>query len=379
MYRATFGVWVAALVVGLIGILSPARAFGQAAGSPPSLNVPDRDLLATHIQLIDARIKYWADKIAKGKDDEVVAAKSGLLQDYAMHDSIPYRYAFAKEAATILTPLLKLEDRNRVTNAAIALSRMQQVTIQPALEAMVVNPNSGVRYLGWKGYNGIRLLLLGQGADYAGKMFASLAKAAADEESPVVLIRVFQTLQFAPGSTANVTDDVLRDAAGRAAQTLAKAWPKRARQVLAGNVDTMDACTKGLATVQILSEAAGADNKAGLKPLIQMTVDVAYAAARAFDDAGASGPVAEAAAPLLRECEATLNAETKANKNPIEQALNDTKATDRGAAVRRAVLSWVDLVKKDYGVSEPSFEPATRPAASSSPAKAGPDTTTPPK
>ena len=185
-----------AMLIISIMLAGPALAANGTAGkAPPSIVIPESALKGRlgpeHISQIEQRISYWGELMteAKGRDAgrDIISARSGLIGDFRAYDAPIYGYAFAREAARILTPVLKdgfanddPDFRLKEVNLAIAISQMSQVPIQEALEEMVVHRNAGVRYIGWRGYRNIRSLLLAQGSNFSQKMFETLQRSYLD-------------------------------------------------------------------------------------------------------------------------------------------------------------------------------------------------------
>ena len=79
----------------------------------------------------------------------------------------------------------------KAVNFALKLQRMAQVSLQPLIEAMVVDKNAAVRYFGWRAYATLRGPILASGGDGAKAMYAALAKAPAVESDAYVLSELF--------------------------------------------------------------------------------------------------------------------------------------------------------------------------------------------
>jgi hypothetical protein len=248
---------------------------------------------------------------------------------------------------------LELPDDIKQVNAALVLSRMPQVIMQPALEKMVVHRNPAVRYLGWRGYRGVRTLLLAQGPSYRQTMFRSLDAAVARENSPLVIRAIFGVLRI-PAAGAAVPEDVRRKAQEQAFAIFRQIWPNCCRRVLAGNAVMAEVSQEGLAALLNFAPIFRTQ-KASSEAILQMVVEMTWCSAMAYDQAGAAGPIAAANTVLLRECEKALNSLKDTRHKDIEAPLTDPKQSDRGSAVRLGVLEWIKLLKDD-GVVKPSFK-----------------------
>ena len=146
-------------------------------------------------------------------------------------------------------------------------------------------------------------------------------------------------------------------------------WPKLWRKVLTGDREWVEAARKGMVCLGSFEPAYRSD-ATRRKALFQMAWDLAWCAAKAYDDAGGKGPAADACSQLLREIENALN-EAKEAQPPntwLRNALTDPKVAEslRPVRVRRAVVEdWLDFLKADGVVKRdivPTSQPATRPS-----------------
>lgn len=357
----------------------------------PPLDIPESALKGTlsssHVAQIQARIKHWVDQIATATRDEqaIPKARTGLINDYLSYESAGYRLTFAREAAKLLLPFLKdrLADSDALkplkeVNAALAVVRMPQVSLQPVVTVMVAHGNPAVRYLGWRAYIGLRIRVMGQGAEVRDRIFASLKAAADTEESPPVMGQIFKMLQLPRVRPEAVAETTYRSAQRRSFRTLQEIWPKQCRWLIAA--DDPAVAEASLGGVEAVASFAGvmATDRSGRQTTLQMLVDVAYAAAHAYARAGAEGALAVANEGLLRECEKVLNAVAGKQNTYLERALSDSKILDRGAAViygtdpstgkAYGVLQWIEELK-DLGVVKPAIK-APAPTTTSAPASA---------
>jgi len=359
---------VSALALGVVSVFPSFVA--RARGGP----VEDRK--------IDEILESVAKAIVVAKDEEaVVKARKKAINEYQFSKS---GYSYARMAATRLTPLLGAELKAtdplrvlKVVNVAMALSRMPQVTIQPALEAMVVHANPAVRLLGWTAYFRTRNRLMSQGEAFAAKMHAALDKAGLTENSPPVLAAMFRMMETG-AAPAGVPVAVWQKARAYWLTTLRRNWRRWCGKMAAGEAEMARASEILVRVAQSHAGAAIAGEKDPKKlkarkgPFAQMVYDVAWSASKAYqkahgDPEGDARLVAESGA-LLRDCERALNALAGTEHNFIISALVKGDDRDRATRVRLAVLRWEDVLKKDYGVTEPEFgkpttKPTTAPAA----------------
>ena len=353
-------------------------ALGVVSGFPPFVararGGPAED------RKIDEILKSVATAIVVAKDEEaVVKARKRAIDEYRFSRSA---YSYTRMAATRLTPLLgagiEATDPLRilkVVNVAMALSRMPQVTIQPALETMVVHANPAVRLLGWTAYFRTRNRLMSQGEAFAKKMYAALDKAGLTENSPPVLAAMFRMMETSAAPAGfSVTD--WQKARARWLTTLRRNWRRWCGKMVAGEAEMARASEMLVrvalshATAAIAEEKDPKKLKAKKRPFVQMVYDVAWSASKAYQKAHGKGnaPLVVQSGALLRDCERGLNALAGTEHNFIISALIQGDDKDRATRVRLAVLRWGDVLKKDYGVTKPEFgksttKPTTAPAA----------------
>jgi len=387
--------WAVTLTVCFLAACAPLLA------QPPEIDIPESALKAPLTEPYREKIRKWVnyylDIIRKAENNKQLSnGRVGLVQGYYKYaDSTYYQFAYAQIAADKgLTVLKQFSDHARQINLAMALSRMSQVSIQPALEEMVTNQNPALRYCGWQGYYVIRRNVLAQGGEYVTRMLSSLEKAAGAEEVPAAFGEMLRVMD--PGSSgASASGGIPADAQVKFVEILVKHWRKRCLQVRAGSAEMPAACGVGVSLLPKLAGAAIAGDKKNKTKLLQMAINMAMAAAQAYqvaeqrivlaNKAEKKDPEAErilrASGMLLVECEAALNALAGTKKRDITDALTDTKVpVPRWAQVQRKLLDWADELKKE-GVTAPPFPPpkppTTAPATAPSPATAPAPSTAP--
>jgi hypothetical protein len=356
-------------------LLAPLAAAPAAAAEPVLGDTPNE-------QQIQAYLAYWVNAIRDAKADaEAIAAREKIVEGYKKSDEKSAGYTYADKAAGVGADALKkgfggdVSGRVKEINLAMALSQMGQVSIQPALEAMVESKNPAVRFYGWKGYRDVRERLLAQGQQWTEKALASARKSADTETSGTVLEQVLRMLAI-EGAMPNVVSKPVWDAAqADTLSILTKNWPRWCRQVFAGDEELTDAISRaGVAAVAAHAGWVGQD-KAQKTKLLQMIVDMAFCGAQSFVKAKTNGQTGDAFSVLMKECEAALNAMAGANKDFLAKPLSDTRIGQNPIWVlswvvpnteNRGVLAWVDFLK-DQGVVEPkitapSSAPASKPA-----------------
>ena len=141
---------------------------------PKPLDIPEVALkgmlLPVHKAQITKHLQYGADGLREAKKQkEIDKWRTGLIKIFNYSEHTSYQYTVAQLAVKIVYPLLELQDARKQINVALVLSAMGQVTIQPALEGMIVHPNVAVRYLGWKGYQAAWIPIVRQGIGPAKK------------------------------------------------------------------------------------------------------------------------------------------------------------------------------------------------------------------
>ena len=368
---------------------------GTMLARPPEVDFDEieryRTLSPKHLEQLRARIGYWLEVIrsaAEAKD--ITDAREELLKDFQRSDKVLYRDSFAGLASQLAIPLFaRLPEglKNlREVNLALALSQFPQVTVQPALEDLIVHPNPAVRFLGWRGYRRIRPQVLARppGTQFDQAMYRSMWARAAEESVAPVVSAIFQMIQMPPVRREPVSAENFPRFQENAFQILKDTWERRCREVLRGDGAMADACRKGTKALENL-EAVFKDDPVKRKAILQMVIDMTWCAARAYDSAlrtvnqaarnqqknEAAQQSLQANSELLRDCEKTLNALTRRDSRHIVRPMSDPDQLDRGSAVGLGVVEWIkDLQAEGVTNPEPRFsaQPTTQPPGQ---AKAG--------
>jgi len=329
---------ILALVAALL--VSPAVSWSQATTAPSSSKSP------------------W-EAIATSQDaGEIIAARERLIKDYQFAASESRGFAYAEEAAKKCQPALAADDplaAVRQVNAAMAIAKMPQVSIQPALDAMVAHSNPAVRYLGWRAYHNIRMLLLAGGQRFAQQMLTSVETALAKEDSPVVLTALLEMAVYPATPPSTVSQQALSEAQNRTFAALAKNWSICGQLAMDGTVDATTAAGKAVEAAASLCDLTGR-KEADKKAAAQVIVGLMWCATKVWVDSTDEQYADEAHQGLLREAEARLNALSGLNKRFIQKPIDD-KDKELKAALRRGALEWLDALKEPLGVSEPKIEP----------------------
>ncbi|HUT60077.1 MAG TPA: hypothetical protein VNA25_19700 [Phycisphaerae bacterium] len=380
MRMTRFRLSLASLMVACVWVACPASAQG-----PPKIDeFAAGGMLPRHVEQMKASVGYWVKSIQDANEDiTVIKARTGLLAEYANMTARQAGYTYAQQVSAIARPMLVkgLEKdplrQVKEVNLAIAMAGMPQVTIQPALDAMVSHPtNAAVRYFGWKGYHAARTRLLAQGLPSAQKMFKSVDSAARTETVPQVLGELYRVLELElrPGAVLADTWALAQRRSLQAIQPNWRPWCKRLRD---GDEGMCEALQKAARAIRKNADWIAQD-KQQKKMALQMLVDLAFHAAKAYIAARAAGETGEALKDLLLECEKALNAVKRADKRFIGKTLTDPRAAAQPQAVllwvdpstkeNYGVLAWVDFLKGDGVVPPQDFEnkptkaPATKPA-----------------
>lgn len=343
----------------------------------PALNIPEvalqGTLLPVHVKQIESRLKYFTAVLLRAGDGDNAAiskARDELVQTFNYSTSVSYHYTVAQLAAKIVTPVLDSPSRIKQINAALALSKMPQVTIQPALEKMVRHSNSAVRYIGWDGYNSAWRMILAQGSVPAKRMFSILSERCGKEKSPLVTGAMWRMLRLRSRVEVGSSDS-MGDLRKQGLAIFRKSWFRACRRVLRGDVKTMGVACKGISTaLEYVSNAKSNKKKKVARAAMQLVANMMWCAGKTYKRSHAKGNVrtARAAEILLRDCEKALNKFLGlgpiSRKNYIRFSLSDTtviKKPMRGMAVmyfihprtgrKYGVLAWVDEMKKRFGIT----------------------------
>jgi len=322
--------------------------------SLPPLDIPAEALQSRlsqdHNQLITARIKAVFDAMVRAEDDQaVLQARNQLLDDYARYKNVNYQLTFADVVAYLAGPMLDIENPVFQVNLAWALANMPQVTIQPAMDKMVMHPNSAVRYLGWRGYRQIRMLVLAQGTGFSARMLDELDKAAKSEESWYVMPSIYRMLYIEPDRPSFVMVDIFEQARLRCLDILKQAWTRQCVALLKGSEPAARAGGAAVLTLRLVAESYPKDDS-----FVQMVIDMLWSCAKAYEDSGGEGPLAETLTPVLISGEELVNFLTKARRNPLGLALMERDTERRSLAVRLGAASWLaELKANGFSLEDP--------------------------
>jgi hypothetical protein len=335
----------------------------------PSLSLKS-GLLEADLAVVDRYIAYWVGKLSGAADENtILEARKRLIAGYRKYDSWQYQNVYAGRASTALLGLLEVQEVQKKINAALAISQMRQVTVQPALEVLVNNPNPAMRLYGWMGYRGIRMLVLGQGKEAVDVMLKSLSKSSMTEDSGPVMGAILGMMYLDPDRPSMVTPVMFEDTRVKLFETFRQAWSRVCAKVLEGDEGITRAAGDGLGALRKMSAGVAAKGEIS-QGAVQMIVDLAWCAAKAYAKAVENGLPSVGAEALLRDSEDALNAITELRRAPISEALAAKNEAERAATVGDAIDKWIDFLKNaNWPAQEPKFQ-APAEAATTQPAPA---------
>ncbi|MBC8373254.1 MAG: hypothetical protein H8E53_06650 [Planctomycetes bacterium] len=362
---------VIALVLGSLAMS------GTHAAEPEPIQISSANLkgglVKKDIAQIQLHTKYWVAELAAAKTaGGVYRAREGILADYGKYaTSLRYQVEFARSAAAVITramgkltandPLVPVKE----INCAIVISKMPQLTAVTAIDAMVGSTNPGVRFLAWKGYEGIRKQVIRKGGKVSNTLFATLTKHAATEPSPLVATVIIDVLHI---KKSDLTAKPFTKAFDRSFNTLVGMLKTCCDRLADGDAAWARPCIAAIPVLLDAAEFYKPDNKKSTL-IIQQLVNIAQAAAKAFAATDGTGNGAFHCAPLLLKVEPAIGSLTKDSGREIRNPLLDRKMSpkEKSSAVRRGVLEWIARLD-ELGIKKPVFTPIKPPAPTTQPA-----------
>jgi len=349
---------VLTVLAGCLVVLGGARpvAWAQAADEAIELEISPEELRSglsrRTVERIDGLLLKAAEAMAQADNDEkVLAAREKIKAIYDLYEGYHYQSTVTELSARHLVKILDMEDPLKQVNAALVLSQMRWVTVQPALEAMVSHDNPAVRYLGWRGYLLVRLWVIAQPREFSEMMFASLERTAMAETQKPVIAAVIKMLSIEPKSLPFVSEEDFLWARTRALEILQEAWPRYCLLVREGNAELAEMCRRAMFAIRTIP--APRSKKSEQAPVVQLILDMMDASADAFSQAPPESPQEQANRGLLLDAESALNFITALRKAYLQQALSADGAEP--AAIEQAIRSWLDdLRSADYEVTPAS-------------------------
>ncbi len=410
----------------LVSVLAVVLAVCVAASAAaPAIDIPESAaqsaLQDSHRKQIDKYVAYHIGKMASATTQEaVIAARSKLMGGYVKYGrASEYMSAYGASIAThgkdMLTKLASddpLSDLKEV-NLTIIVTRVQQVSLQPLVAAMVIHRSPAVRFFGWQTYALIRTPVLAVGGKVSEMMYAALANAMAKEQDPHVLAEMLKMFRLprAPAAGTATAVEAYRDGQSKLFNILKENWISLCRRVLKADGTVVGGASSGVVAVVRLKNALG--NEVDDKVAIQLVANMTWSAGKAYDLALQVQVAAKAAVLaekeseraatepsdenltaaklasqnaqqlatkvgknvkdlasqasqsdfavstsrlLLTECEKALNTLTKRNDSHIGKPLRKTSSSDPAASVRIGVMNWVDSLVDKYSIKRPETE-----------------------
>jgi len=335
------------------------------------------------IAQIAEHVKYWVDQIVQAKTTkDVYDARDGLLAEYNKYaSSQPYQLGFARTTAQIvpggltrITGSSQLDSIKHV-NLAIAMSRMTRTTAIPALHVLVRHGNSGVRYLGWRGLRVVRDRVILRGGQETKRLFATLTERAKVESSALVAAQMIDVLNVGKTAPPGVTEADFGRTQNRAFETLVTVLSSCCNRLAAGDASWSRPCEVALGALGTFTQVYR-KNPNMVRVVTQQTVNIAWAAAEAYQSTGAKGMQAAMCDSLLQRVEPVIEALAGKKGRHIREPLADKEmsAAEKIPAVLNGVLEWIEALG-DRRIKKPVFQkpkpkvtapattqPATRPA-----------------
>ncbi len=339
---------------------------------PPDILISESSLKSglsnTDMDVVGRYIAYWVDKLSQASEEgAILDARTRLVRGYIKYDNWQYQNVYAERVAKAAVPLLESQDVRKQINAALALSQMPQVNVQPALEQLVVSPNPALRFYGWVGYRRIRMLVLAQGKESVAIMLNSLSKAATAEDCGPVMGAVLAMMYLDPDRPAMVTPALFQETQTQLFAIFRQAWSRVCQKILEGDTGMSRAATDGLSTLRRVAAGQGSRGEIA-QGAAQMVVDMMWCAAKFYTKTLGSGLPTVGGEALLRDCEGALNVITELRRIPMTEALAVKGDTDRAAEVSDAVDKWIRFLENaNWPVQEPKFEIPTEVTTQASP------------
>jgi hypothetical protein len=309
-------------------------------------------------RLLRQYLEHWTSRLAEAEDVEgMLGARAKLVNGYqTVHRTTRYQLWYAEQAAEIVTRALKLESPARQIQAAMALSEMAQITIQPALEEMASSENPAVRYWAVRGYRNSRQRMLELG-EYRSRMLKTLRRIGLNADNYRMVAEVLAALRPYPG-IGGAELAAIREA-------YSEIWVARLRQVIDGDVDSLLAYREELATLLPV-------NREDRETVRQLLADLLGATFRGFDrlekQPARKRPIVQAAMErLLIALEERLNDVLEEKGTPVADVLNNPRIERRLLmALIEAEDVWLVGLReagfKPRRPAEPETRPGTQPA-----------------
>jgi hypothetical protein len=179
---------------------------------------------------------------------DLTAVRNDMAASYAVDNGAGYKRYYAQSADTnFAAPCLTSPDPVVQVTAAIALTRIRQPEIAPALDRMLASPTLAVRYQGLKAYIAIREAVLSSSNEARDRMMNGLLAVGDKETSGVVLATLYEALDLS--GVANVSDQVLRQLRPRARVAVTNGLRRSVPAIRRGDAEMAQSVTRGTRTV----------------------------------------------------------------------------------------------------------------------------------
>ncbi|MCY2924964.1 MAG: hypothetical protein NT031_05910 [Planctomycetota bacterium] len=247
---------------------------------------------------IKAYAAFWAGGIVDAKTPKAAAdARRKLVEGYVRFASGDYRYEYADAMSAEVLKALPLLAKQPVgplrtckeMYLSQAMADMPQAKSLPALLAMAVHPNAGVRFVGFAGLGkaDLEFNVLRLGPEASAPMYAVMANAVANEKEPRVLQAVLTAANL--NAAGQMQGDTRLDLARMKLLDIhAKAFDRLAPMVLDADPDIASALKAAMVSLAGLADDASPKQKAAM---IQLALNAAYAAVTALDPDELAAPV----------------------------------------------------------------------------------------
>jgi len=316
------------------------------------------------IAQIDKHVKYWVDKIVAAKTaEEAYDARDSLLAEYNKYaSSRSYQLSFARSTASIAPGgLAQIESTSRVNsikqlNLAIAMSRMTRLTSVAGLNALIGHDNPGVRYLGWRGLRTVRDQAILRGGQEVKTLFAALTERAKTESSALAAAQIVNTLHVGRISPPGISEADFGRTQNQAFEILVSVLSSACNRLAAGDTSWSRTCETALPALKSFA-VIYRKNPNMLRVVVQQSVNIAWATAKAYESTNGKGAPAMVCSSLLQQTEPVIEALTNLKGKYIRTELAKKKMSieEKIPAVQNAVLEWVEKLR-GKGVKKPVFE-----------------------
>jgi hypothetical protein len=300
---------VLAAVVALAGVVSAAPPTDEDLSKLPA----DRPLSAAAIKTLNDYLDNLAEQMKSAKGFEAAdKVRQGILRGYQIQSTQFYQREYARIASERMLAVLSGADPVKQIQAAMTVEGMRQVTIQPALEAMVRHSNPGVRHWAVQAYRGLSGQLQEERGDAVNRALATLEGVGLNDASAIIVGEVLRALSPYPQMKKDLVKKL------RAAQE--KVLLGRCVDLLAGQEEMTEALRRVVAALMPLDEE-------DRKGVLQMLADALEAASLGLVQAEQKKTDPAPLMELLKTLEAKLVEVTSTSQTPIQTWLGNDKVS----------------------------------------------------